>query len=407
MLNIKQIVVLCGGSGSRLGNVTKEIPKPMLMVRGVPYLDLLVQELAQFPVDEIVLLAGYKGETIRNHLDDKIVNGVKIKVLIEDQPRGTLGALLYHSDQLKEQFIVCNADTMWTYKIIDFYQALKVLDKNFSYIFTTIPKNENRYGNIMIEGDFIRDFEEKENKIAVNLINSGIYVLKKEHLLDLPFLEITKKLDLEAHCFKLLASKGLLKCVNNIIIDFFDFGTPASFRELSDQVLIKFSKKIIFLDRDNTINHDNGYISYPSKVVICESFLEICDELSGSNRFLVVISNQGGIAKEKFLETDNIKFYKQIKIKLAEYGVFLFDYLYCPHHPSVSHCLCRKPETELIDNWKFREIMDMRSMSVIGDSIADGGFAENLGAKYIRATCNKSYKEKLRYELHVNNKNTT
>ena len=51
--------------------------------------------------------------------------------------------------------------------------------------------------------------------------------------------------------------------------------------------------------------------------------------------------------------------------------------------------------------------MDMRSMSVIGDSIADGGFAENLGAKYIRATCNKSYKEKLRYELHVNNKNTT
>ena len=61
---VKQAIILCGGKGSRLGNLVAHVPKPMLEFLGRPYLMHLIRQIARMPIDEIILLAGYHGEQI-------------------------------------------------------------------------------------------------------------------------------------------------------------------------------------------------------------------------------------------------------------------------------------------------------------------------------------------------------
>ena len=57
---IKQAVILCGGIGSRLGNITKKTPKPLIEIGKKPFLDYLIDNLIKYEVERILLLCSYK-----------------------------------------------------------------------------------------------------------------------------------------------------------------------------------------------------------------------------------------------------------------------------------------------------------------------------------------------------------
>ena len=76
---IKQAVILCGGLGTRLGHLTKRIPKPMIMVAGKPFLEHLIIQLKENGIRKILLLVGFKKEKIINYFG----NVEKWKVKIE------------------------------------------------------------------------------------------------------------------------------------------------------------------------------------------------------------------------------------------------------------------------------------------------------------------------------------
>lgn len=64
---MKTIVILAGGKGSRLGDLTKDIPKPMVDVHGKPFLDWLIQHYIAQGFNDIVISTGYKSEVIENY----------------------------------------------------------------------------------------------------------------------------------------------------------------------------------------------------------------------------------------------------------------------------------------------------------------------------------------------------
>src|SRR5262245_3452093 len=88
--------ILVGGLGSRLGELTRRIPKPLLPVNGAPFLDHLLVEVARHGFTKIVLLAGYLGDQLQIYNGRRQVAGreVQISVHVEAQPMGTAGALL-------------------------------------------------------------------------------------------------------------------------------------------------------------------------------------------------------------------------------------------------------------------------------------------------------------------------
>lgn len=75
---IKKAVVLAAGKGTRMGDLTEDLPKPMVEVRGTPILESIVQGLQSNGIEEILLIVGYKKEVIENHFGDGSGHGVKI-----------------------------------------------------------------------------------------------------------------------------------------------------------------------------------------------------------------------------------------------------------------------------------------------------------------------------------------
>lgn len=62
-----QVVILAGGRGSRLGNVTDSIPKPMVEIGGIPILLHIMRIYSKFGYNEFIICLGYKGEKIKNY----------------------------------------------------------------------------------------------------------------------------------------------------------------------------------------------------------------------------------------------------------------------------------------------------------------------------------------------------
>lgn len=106
-----QIVILAGGLGTRLWPLTKEVPKPMVPVAGVPYLEHQLRLLAQQELTDIVLLTGYLGEQIEAHFGDGHPMGLRIRYSRERTPVGTGGALREARELIDDPFVVMYGDS--------------------------------------------------------------------------------------------------------------------------------------------------------------------------------------------------------------------------------------------------------------------------------------------------------
>ena len=107
-MSIKQGVVLVGGLGTRLGDLTRQTPKPMLEVGGRPFVEHVIAHLARFGLTDIVLLAGYRGEAFLETYAGREMFGARISVLVEPAPLGTGGALKFAASQLHPAFVMTN-----------------------------------------------------------------------------------------------------------------------------------------------------------------------------------------------------------------------------------------------------------------------------------------------------------
>ena len=87
------LVILCGGKGSRLGVLTRKIPKPMIKILKQPFLQHLINFYKKNNFQNIYLLAGYKGYQIKKKFHNSKQNLTPIKCIIEKKPLGTGGAL--------------------------------------------------------------------------------------------------------------------------------------------------------------------------------------------------------------------------------------------------------------------------------------------------------------------------
>src|SRR5581483_9252958 len=86
-------VVMAGGYGSRLGDLTRATPKPMLPVGDRPLLERIVEQLRDAGIRHINLTTHYRGDVIATHFGDGRAFGVDIRYVSEERPLGTAGAL--------------------------------------------------------------------------------------------------------------------------------------------------------------------------------------------------------------------------------------------------------------------------------------------------------------------------
>ena len=106
---LNQAVLLAGGQGTRLGKITKKIPKVLIKFENKPFLHYLIENLKINKINKITVLAGHKGNQIQKSLK-KFKN---VKVIIEKKPLGTGGALLNSFNLLDKKFLFLNGDSFF------------------------------------------------------------------------------------------------------------------------------------------------------------------------------------------------------------------------------------------------------------------------------------------------------
>lgn len=139
-------------------------------------------------------------------------------------------------------------------------------------------------------------------------------------------------------------------------------------------------RKGAFLDRDNTLIHDPGYIHEPEKVFLLKGVGEGLKLLKEAGYLLIVTSNQSGIGRGYFEEKDFWAVNRKIQELLKPFGVQIDAFYFCPHKPE-DNCLCRKPKTQLALKAAKELNVNLRESVMIGDKDSDVEFGFNAGMK--------------------------
>ena len=94
MYKLDQIVIFCGGFGTRLKKISKGVPKSLILVDNKPFIEILIQNFSRFNFKKVLLLCHYKGDKFFKKYHNKKINGLLIKCIIEKKPLGTLKSLV-------------------------------------------------------------------------------------------------------------------------------------------------------------------------------------------------------------------------------------------------------------------------------------------------------------------------
>ena len=153
-------------------------------------------------------------------------------------------------------------------------------------------------------------------------------------------------------------------------------------------------RKALFLDRDGVLNRERG--DYTFNVEDFEVLPDVAEalKLAKSKGFLlIVISNQGGIAKEIFTQERVEKLHGILLHQLMKNGVEIDEVYYCPHHNDIGKCICRKPNSGMLEKAMARFQIDKNASVMIGDSERDVLAAQNAGVRGILINSNSGIYE--------------
>ena len=143
--------------------------------------------------------------------------------------------------------------------------------------------------------------------------------------------------------------------------------------------------KIIFLDRDGTINEEVEYLHRLKDLKILEGVPEAIRLLKQHGFKIVVVTNQAGVARGYSEEEDVRRLHQYLNERLEKEGAAIDHFFYCPHHPVHGigkykvNCHCRKPETGMFEMAEQYYHVDKTHSWMIGDKLLDVKAGENYG----------------------------
>lgn len=186
-----QALILAGGEGTRLRPLTENVPKPIVPIGNEPFLLRQIQSLKNAGITDIILATGYQPSAIEKALGDGSAYGVNLNYLIEPSPMGTAGAYKFAERFLHASTIVLNGDILTDIDL----QTVSEQHKKYSAMATLVltrVENPSVYGLVEVGDDakilrFLEKPEDEEvNRLGINTVNAGIYLLEPEVLKYIP-----------------------------------------------------------------------------------------------------------------------------------------------------------------------------------------------------------------------------
>jgi len=141
--------------------------------------------------------------------------------------------------------------------------------------------------------------------------------------------------------------------------------------------------RALFLDRDGVINKKGKsyYIHRREDFEFNKGIFDALRAFADRGFKIIIITNQGGIAKGLYTEEDTRALHDYMAGQFALEGITITAVYYCPHHPDIEECNCRKPGNQLFEQAISHFEIDRHSSLMIGDSDIDIEAAKRSGIK--------------------------
>jgi len=398
---MRTAVILAGGKGTRLAEVRKDIPKPMMPVLGKPLLQYQIELLKKHGFEQVWLIVGHLHEQIEDYFKDGQDFGISIQYYVEEQPLGTVGGIKSLENVLDHTFLVLYGDVMID---MDLDRLLAFHEKKSAEATLVVHPNDHPYDSDLLDtdkNDKVIAFYPKPHPEGMqykNLVNAAAYVFSPKVF---QFMEAGVKADFGKDIFPTLHQ----------YIDVYAYNTPEYLKDMGtpdrlDKVshAIKSGKvarrnlsnkqRCIFLDRDGVINIDTDLIHRTEDFNLYPFAPEAIKRINRMGFLAVVVTNQSVLARGLCSESDLEEIHKKMETILGNEGAFVEAIYYCPHHPHggfpeevkelKTDCHCRKPKPGMLIDAAERFNIDLKSSFMVGDSQRDIEAGKNAGCTTIR-----------------------
>ena len=220
-------LILAGGRGTRLGDLTKDRPKPMVDINGVPFLHHLLCQIQSLGFDRVAISICYLGNQIRDHFGDKF-QSLDLMYIEEAEPLGTGGACLLANRVLPEEnLLLLNGDTLVVGDISGFVRYC-IANKQDACLLTKKMPSSDRYGYLKFsEDDHVIGIEKRRANTPVEVF-AGIAFLSHASLNDI---QSNKVMSFE-QILQIMIQSGVLVRSMPCGEDFIDIGIPDDLQKL-------------------------------------------------------------------------------------------------------------------------------------------------------------------------------
>jgi dTDP-glucose pyrophosphorylase len=372
---IRQACILVGGRGTRLGHLTRLVPKPLIHIdENTAFLDIVIDQVARQGFDDIVLLAGHLGHLVRERYDHRHYGSARLHVIVEREPSGTAGALAAAQEIIAPQFLLLNGDTYadidlralsleWMTSDLDGVIALQVID------------DPSRYGAVVLDQDRVVGFLEKGQGTGPALVNIGAYVLRKSIVNRIHSFPCS----LEADILPSLARERRLK---GKVCDgyFIDIGVPQSLEQARRELPALMRRRVAFLRQDCLIRADQGNYHQSRQVEWIRGAPESIRRLNDLGCRVIVVSNLPCGDRRCFDEQSADDLHRSMHEQSAALGSFIDAFQYWPHGSEAGIQTTQRDFDRKIDQGMiFGGLKDFSGCFIISDKQIDIEAAKRMG----------------------------
>ncbi len=386
-----QVVVLLGGLGTRLKEVTKDCPKPLVKVHNVPFFEYQLKLLMESGFKRFLFCVGYKASMIEDYFGDGRRYGKDISIKYSyDGPTllGTAGAIVRALPLLEENFLLIYGDSYMDINYFEVvYRYFLGLDNNCDALMT-VMKNDDYFDTSNVEmcnGNIII-YSKKEKTSNMKYIDYGIGVYRRNIFEKFPKEERIDLADIQS---KLVKEHRMSVC--EVTKRFYEIGNPSSLAEFTEYTKKRFVEKhpAVFLDRDGVLNEivfneETEQLDSPmnnEQLKYIAGTEEALQKLHDRGYWIFIVSNQPAAAKGKISLAELYDINKMLLNHYLKCGIHVDEAELCPHHPEgttrtierflIQKCDCRKPMPGMIERIKRKYNLDLGHSYMIGDSYTD------------------------------------
>jgi len=240
-------ILLVGGFGTRLMPLTRNTPKPMLTVAGIPVTEHQLLMAKAAGINEIVLATSYLSEVFTPYFGDGSKWGMRIKYAVEKQPLGTGGAIANAAQLLEteESIVILNGDVLSSHNLGEQIRQHEANDADVTLHLTEV-EDARAFGCVPTDvAGRVTAFLEKMDNPVTNQINAGCYVFNPRVLSAIPLETVVS---VERETFPQLVSNGakVYGYLENAY--WLDIGTPKALLKASTDIVLRSGPGLVMPD---------------------------------------------------------------------------------------------------------------------------------------------------------------